>query len=593
MFSASLLRRALAICAPLSTLVSLAHAQEGQPRAAASPAPVDTTSVPASNPAPALPAPPPAAPVAPPVPTAVAVPSAPAIVVAPIVAPSKEPDADPPLPNHRAMGFLSRFLDGYTTEYAYVSTLSVPARRSMPDALDSPPFPAAHWSLNGTIDIGIPDTTIYPLMGAIYGSGSVGKAIEKSHIKLYGWSDETLNVSTSTSFRGNYPAAYQLNPNTITLQQAFARLERIPDTVQTDHLDWGFRVDALYGVDYRYTEMNGIFGNQLRNNNLYGFDINEFYLDLYVPWVLDGLDIRVGRYISIPDIEANLTVDQPFSSHSLTYTYDPFSQMGIELSLKIDKNWWAQLGLVAGDDVAVWGDNATPTLNGCIRWESDDQRDSWYPCVNSLSTQSYKPETAGPTPGSSPLPFPSNNLNALSTTWGHRFTKAWTMQTESWFMWIPDAPEFANGSPTGRTIPYNWEWTFLNFQFYQFAPKDFLGWRNEFFDDRFGQRTGFMGAIYETTVSWNHWFANNNVGIRPEVRLDQDSLGRDAVRQRDEEDPGNGADGSRLALLTSHRGAGAAPLEQARAAPSRFRGGLLPWQEPPEVLRLYPELFSA
>jgi hypothetical protein len=423
------------------------------------------------------------------------------------------------------MGFFSRFLDGYTSDYAYVSTLPVPPRRSLPDALDSPPFPAAHWSLNGTPDIGIPDTTVYPLMGAIYGSGDVGKAIEKSRIKLYGWSDQTLNVSTSTSYRGNYPAAYQLNPNTLTLQQAFARLERLPDTVQTNHLDWGFRVDALYGVDYRYTEMNGIFSNQLRNNNLYGYDLNEFYLDLYVPWVADGLDIRVGRYISIPDIEANLTVDQPFSSHSLTYTYDPFSQMGIELSLKINKNWWAQLGLIAGDDVAVWGSNATPTVNGCIRWESTDQRDSWYPCVNSLSTQSYKPETTGPTPGSSPLPFPSNNLNALSTTWGHRFTKQWTMQTESWFMWIPNAPEFANGSPTGRLIRENWEWTLLNFQFYQFAPKDFLGWRNELFDDTYGQRTGFKGEIYETTLSWNHWFANNNIGIRPEVRLDQDLSG--------------------------------------------------------------------
>jgi len=23
-------------------------------------------------------------------------------------------------------------------------------------------------------------------------------------------------------------------------------------------------------------------------------------------------------------------------------------------------------------------------------------------------------------------------------------------------------------------------------------------------------------------VSWNHWFANKNIGIRPEIRVDQD-----------------------------------------------------------------------
>jgi hypothetical protein len=418
------------------------------------------------------------------------------------------------------MGFLSRFLDEYTSEYHYVPSNPAPPRRGLPDALDAPPFPAAHWSLNGTPDIGVPDTSIYPLMGAIYASNP-GSALEKSRIKVYGWVDTTVNVSTSSSYRGNYPVGYQLNPDTITLQQALIRAERLPDTVQTDHLDWGFRVDALYGVDYRFTEMNGIFSNQLRNNNLYGYDLNEFYVDLYVPKVGAGLDIRVGRYISIPDIEANLTVDQPFSSHSLTYTYDPFSQMGIEFSMKIDRHWWAQLGLVAGDDVALWGSNATPTLNGCIRWESEDQRDSWYPCMNSISWQKYTPETPGPTPASAPLAYPSNNLNAPSVTWGHRFAKEWTMQTESWFMWMNDAPEYSQGSPTGRTIPFNWEWTLLNFQFYQFTPLDFVGWRNELFYDRYGQRTGYQGRIYETTVSWNHWFANKNVGLRPEVRYDE------------------------------------------------------------------------
>ena len=95
------------------------------------------------------------------------------------------------------------------------------------------------------------------------------------------------------------------------------------------------------------------------------------------------------------------------------------------------------------------------------------------------------------------------------------------MQTESWFMWMPHAPEYSGGSPTGRVIPFNWEWTLLNFQFYQFTPRDFIGWRNELFNDHYGQRTGYKGRIYETTVSWNHWMANGNIGMRPEVRFDQ------------------------------------------------------------------------
>ena len=83
--------------------------------------------------------------------------------------------------------------------------------------------------------------------------------------------------------------------------------ERLPNTVQTDHFDWGFRLTNLYGLDYRYTTAKGIFSQQLlRDNNTYGYDPVKYYVDLYVPHVAEGMDIRIGRYISLPDIEAQL-----------------------------------------------------------------------------------------------------------------------------------------------------------------------------------------------------------------------------------------------------------------------------------------------
>ena len=42
-------------------------------------------------------------------------------------------------------------------------------------------------------------------------------------------------------------------PNPPVLDQFILRVERTPDTVQTDHNDWGFRVTNLYGTDYRFT----------------------------------------------------------------------------------------------------------------------------------------------------------------------------------------------------------------------------------------------------------------------------------------------------------------------------------------------------
>ena len=46
------------------------------------------------------------------------------------------------------------------------------------------------------------------------------------------------------------------------------------------------------------------------------------YGELYFPQVMKGLMVRVGRYISLPDIEAQLAPNNYMYTHSLTYAYD-------------------------------------------------------------------------------------------------------------------------------------------------------------------------------------------------------------------------------------------------------------------------------
>ena len=85
------------------------------------------------------------------------------------------------------------------------------------------------------------------------------------------------------------------------------RFDRVPDSVQTDHIDWGFRLTTLYGIDYRWTTSQGWFSEQLlKRNALYGADPVEVYGLFYFPHVAQGMMLKVGRYISPPDIEAQL-----------------------------------------------------------------------------------------------------------------------------------------------------------------------------------------------------------------------------------------------------------------------------------------------
>ena len=121
---------------------------------------------------------------------------------------------------------------------------------------------------NDYIGKSAPNAVDSPLMKAIGTDNVVGKTLEDEHIQIYGWINPGGNVSTAkTGYNGNFPAAYAFTPNIVQLDQAVVYVERVPDTVQMDHIDWGFRISGIYGETYRYTTAYGLFSNQLLYGN--------------------------------------------------------------------------------------------------------------------------------------------------------------------------------------------------------------------------------------------------------------------------------------------------------------------------------------
>jgi hypothetical protein len=142
-----------------------------------------------------------------------------------------------------------------------------PRRRALTAPLDGV-FPGSDY-LGPTPLIGVPDTDpVYPLTRAIW---SIAPRLKDLRVKVFGWINPGISVSTSN--KSNIPESYAIVPNRLELDQAVLRVERLPDTVQTDHVDWGFRLTPMYGIDYRWTTSQGWFSGQLLNHNrLYGFD---------------------------------------------------------------------------------------------------------------------------------------------------------------------------------------------------------------------------------------------------------------------------------------------------------------------------------
>jgi Putative beta-barrel porin-2, OmpL-like. bbp2 len=409
--------------------------------------------------------------------------------------------------------FFVRLKDAYAEDWNPTQPAGPdPARRGYPGPLDSPPFPGTDFSIGGTPTIGAPDTQSYMLMQAINQN--------RSRIKIYGWLNGGFNVSTSNKGDGaNAPAGYFFNPNRVTADQEVLYIERLPDTVQTEHFDYGFRIAQLYGQDYRYTTAKGIFSQQLlAKNHEYGYDPLMFYVDLYFPHVAQGMNIRMGRYVSLPDIEAQLAPNNYTYSHSLLYTIDPFTQTGIMVSIKMSDHWLLQGGFSGGNDVAPWTKDAAPTGTVCVDYTWTKGSNALYTCANSFNSGKYA----------------YNNLQGYFETFYHKFNAKWHTDTEFWYMYERDVPNIAgnvvnpippeigaNGAycRPGQLRCFAPEFATTNYLEYEMDKKNYISFRNEFVNDVRGQRTGFQTKYSEHLLSFGHWIGST-VLFRPEIRID-------------------------------------------------------------------------
>ena len=379
----------------------------------------------------------------------------------------------------------------------------------------------------------------------------------KGQFKMYGWVEVGANGSTnnqsnaSKGIAANFPSAYDEFSNQVQLDQAALYFERTPNTAQKDHFDWGYRLTALYGVDYRFTTAKGMLSQQLLVKNAeYGFDPVMMYLDFYFPHVGQGMDLRVGRYISLPDIEAQLAPNNYTYSHSILYTFDCYTQTGVNATVKVSDHLTVQGGISPGCDVMPWTTDARVTGNFCATYTWSNGGNALNTCANSVNNGKYA----------------YNNLAAYYETWYHRISPTWHTDTEFWYQYEKDTPNeywYNTAAATGLpdTSAHPWPENLTNGKFTNTAPfavpstlnfgavcKDprlpasqqparcyapdvaitnyiehnfwhneaSLNIRNEFVNDIVGQRTGTPGKYEEHMVGFDFW-AGSTITFRPEV----------------------------------------------------------------------------
>ncbi len=366
--------------------------------------------------------------------------------------------------------------------------------------------------------IGINDTSVFPIMDALY-KGPNGQAWKDSRIKIYGWADPSYNASTSRN--SNVPLAYNIVPNQLELSQLILNIDRPLDTVQQDHADWGFRINNLYGIDYRYTLAKGYFSNQLlKHNHLYGYDPIQLYFDLYLPTIAQGSILRFGRYISPLDIEAQFSPDNFLYTHSLMYTYDPYTFTGIQSITKLNDNFTVQFGVHAGNDMAPWTTSSQVNGEVLVKWVAPNNKDSLYGGLDSIGHGYYKNG--------------HDDLQVFGFTWSHKFNDRFTTMTEQYYIWQRNALQggtVTNGTPQpyfegtgpGKLIHgLSDSFGIVNYTSYVLDAKSLLVLRSDCLADFQGQRTGIAGTYFEHTLGYVRHLSSWAI-LRPEIRLDYTS----------------------------------------------------------------------
>ena len=454
----------------------------------------------------------------------------------------------------------TRLLNYYALEWGHASAPSDP--NAPPGRIagwpatpeTTPPMPFTEWPYGGTTSIGVsrPASVDSPLMVAIADT-SIGKFLSDWHVQVYGWLDPGFNVSTnSRQPAGNAPIAYAYTPNTVQLDQAVLYVERVPDTVQTDHVDWGFRIAGLYGENYRYTTAYGVASEQLlKHNNVNGYDFPMVYGEVFIPGFFQGVNIRIGRYISLPDIEAQLAPNNYMYTHSLTYAVDNYTNTGIVATTALTRNLFLQTGVEVGTEAAIWhvGQRERnfdpsvlypsgtflkdpgaqfPTFTVCVRYTWNQGSDNIQPCANGINSGRWG----------------YNNLQWYGFTYYHKFNDHWHLDFEFYDEFQRGVPNANN--PAVQTIyanggtPFSPQYTPINgpnlahcsdvhvlrctasgigatgYLNYSPDPLDNFSFRPEYYADNQGQRTGTPTDYYEFSLGWQHWFSPQ-VEVRPEI----------------------------------------------------------------------------
>jgi hypothetical protein len=338
----------------------------------------------------------------------------------------------------------------------------------------------------------------------------LGQILECNGIKVYGWTEFSYNAAStsSTSLPGG---PFADRSNEFLLNQNWLRLEKTIDASKSE-FQWGFRSDyILPGSDARFTIARDLFDKQVRDQRVTPMDNVVSYGEIFLPNLLGGTSVKVGRMATLIGYETIDTISTPFLARAYNFQYNPFTHTGVLATSPVGDNWTANYGVVVGTDNFIGPTNRATFLGG-LKWAPKDG-DTTLAFNTVITNPTYQTSEA------------FNHFNCYNVVLTHKLSCKLTYAADFTYSVTENVP-LAGG--TGDT-----DWYGLA-QYLNYAHTDCLASnvRVELFNDTDGYRTGFRGLY--TSVSYGlMWKPNEAVWIRPEARYDYNNDSRPFERDRD------------------------------------------------------------
>jgi hypothetical protein len=380
------------------------------------------------------------------------------------------------------------------------------------------------------------------LMGAL-GAGD-------SPIKFYGWIQNSFtgNANGNNKPRINFGVAPNFQANQWMGNQYYFILENALE--QNDEINFGFRVDSLFGNDWAFNYMQGLLNNVFRPiGSFAGYDPAQFYGEVHLPVLTEGgIDVKVGRFYTLAGYEVVPAIGRPLLSVPYMFTFgQPFTHMGVMTTTHLTDRINVYNGLINGWDRFI-NERYQPGYMGGFSWTSEDEKTAlafttvWganqFPRFLPGNQQIYPTGYINvPSAAGFENPGYNNNYRLLFTTvLTHKWTDKLTQVIETDQGMERNVPGLASNIVDGvvqTTAAKSQQWqSFGNWFLYQITPKLTGVWRSEVFWDQQGGRVGIQSEIttprgknfvgdrfYEMTAGLI-WKPQPWLWVRPEVRYD-------------------------------------------------------------------------